>query len=487
MFLRTVYPVDLSAPALYDAVAEEWWCYRDLEGRVEAMASQLRGHRKRLAFCFCRNNFASVTAYLGAIEAGNAVALLDAGLPVDFQSRLLRLYLPEIVLSCGESADYRELSAPGTIDRCEAGPVPECRVWTGKQTHQGALHPDLALLLSTSGSTGSPKLVRLTRRNVESNAESICQALRITADDRAVGSLPLHYSYGLSVINTHLMMGASLVLTDQGLVAPGFWSLVRKTRCTSFAGVPYSYQILHRLGLESLDVPTLRTLTQAGGKLHNELISEFGQLMTARGGRFFVMYGQTEASARITVLPPSSLPVKLGSVGLPVPGGQATIHVDGETATEPNRAGELIYTGPNVMMGYAGNREDLAAGDVLRGRLCTGDLASLDDEGFVYIQGRMKRDAKIFGFRLNLDELEAMVRVHGPSAVTSAGDSLFVFCEFGDPQEFLALAQELAGKLSLHHRAFRFFRVQRLPTNANGKIDYSALLAMAATREGRSG
>ena len=116
MFLRTAHPVNPNAPALYDAATEDWWCYRDLEGRVEAMASQLRGPRKRLAFCFCRNNFASVTGYLAAIEAGNAVALLDAGLPVDFQSRLLQLYLPEVVLSCGEGPDYREVSAPGTID-----------------------------------------------------------------------------------------------------------------------------------------------------------------------------------------------------------------------------------------------------------------------------------------------------------------------------------------------------------------------------------
>ena len=360
MFLRTAYPVHPSAPALYDAVAEEWWCYGDLDARVEAVASQLRGARKRLAFCFCGNNFASVAAYLGAIEAGNAVALLDAGLPVEFQSRLLHLYLPEIVLSCGDRVDYRELSAPGTIDCYEAGPVAGSRVWKGRQAHGGPLHPDLTLLLSTSGSTGSPKFVRLTRRNVESNAESICQALNITADDRAVGNLPLHYSYGLSVINTHLMMGASLVLTDQGLMASEFWNLVRNARCTSFAGVPYSYQILHRLGLEALNVPTLHTLTQAGGKLHNKLISEFGLLMSARGGRFFVMYGQTEASPRITVLPSSALPAKLGSVGLPIPGGQVTIEVNGETA-RPNCAGELIYTGPNVMMGYAVNRGDLAA------------------------------------------------------------------------------------------------------------------------------
>jgi acyl-CoA synthetase (AMP-forming)/AMP-acid ligase II len=487
MFLRTVYPVDPSAPALYDAAAEEWWCYRDLDARIDAMASRLRGARKRLAFCFCRNNFASVTSYLGAIEAGNAVALLDAGMPAEFQSRLLHLYRPEIVMSCEGYLDYRELAAAGTIDRCEAGLVAGSKVWLGSHVHSGTLHPDLSVLLSTSGSTGSPKFVRLSRRNVESNAESICQALQITAEQRAVGSLPLHYSYGLSVIDTHLMTGASLVLTDQGLMAPAFWDLVRKTQCTTFAGVPYSYQILHRLGLEALRIPSLHTLTQAGGKLHNELISEFGHLMTARGGRFFVMYGQTEATARISVLPSSCLPVKLGSVGLPIPGGQVSIDVDGTPTTEPNRTGELIYDGPNVMMGYAGNRGDLAAGDILMGRLRTGDLASLDEDGFVYIQGRAKRDAKIFGLRLNLDELETMVRVHGPSAVTSKGDSLLVFCEFGDATVFAAVTRELAGKLSLNHRVFRFFRVQQLPTNANGKIDYPSLLTMAAQREGQAG
>src|SRR5207244_3442012 len=138
-------------------------------------------------------------------------------------------------------------------------------LWRSRSPVEQTIHPDLALLLSTSGSTGSPKFVRLTRSNVEANAASICAALKIRPVDRAITSLPIHYSYGLSVLNTHLHSGAGVVLTDEGLISPAFWETFRVQECTSFAGVPYSYQILNRLDPDRLNVPSLDTMTQAGG------------------------------------------------------------------------------------------------------------------------------------------------------------------------------------------------------------------------------
>jgi acyl-CoA synthetase (AMP-forming)/AMP-acid ligase II len=183
------------------------------------------------------------------------------------------------------------------------------------------------------------------------------------------------------------------------------------------------------------------------------------------------MYGQTEATARIAILPHDRLPEKLGSAGIAIPGGR--FHIESE-ASEP---GELIYTGPNVMMGYAACREDLALGDVLQGRLATGDLARLDAEGFVYIEGRMKRDAKLFGLRINLDEIESMLRAHGPTAVISGPDKLLIYCEHGDEAAFARYRTDLAAKLKVNHRALEFYRLERLPVNGSGKIDYQALAA----------
>jgi long-chain acyl-CoA synthetase len=460
--------------ALYDAALRQWWTYGQLQENVSRLSRALEYPKKALAFSFCRNDSASLAWYLACVDAGHAVALLDEGLADDFKTRLISLYAPEFILSSVNTTDY----GAGFSD-CQYEALHPAETgnyfWRRKATPDQALHPDLALLLSTSGSTGSPKFVRLTKGNVLSNAESISEALAIHADDRAISSLPVHYSYGLSVVNTHLLAGATLVLTNERLLARTFWDIFQQMRCTSFAGVPYSYQILHRLGLENLNVTTLRTMTQAGGKLHNDLIARFHERMDQRRGRFFVMYGQTEATARIAILPAECLPAKLGSAGLPIPGGRFSIDVDGRLTTEPNRAGELIYTGPNVMMGYATSRADLAQGDALGGRLFTGDAAYMDEDGFLYINGRMKRDVKLFGLRLNLDEIEAILRVHGPTAVIARGEKLRIFCEYGDDTEFARHRHELAARLKMNHLAFEFCRIDRLPMNTNGKIDYRVL------------
>src|ERR1044071_4497688 len=285
----------------------------------------------------------------------------------------------------------------------------------------------------------------------------------------------MHYSYGLSVLNTHLLAGASIVLTDAGLLTAGFWTTVRALECTSLSGVPYSYQILNRLGPDRLNIPSVQTMTQAGGKLHNDLILKFSEWMAHRSGRFFVMYGQTEAAPRISTLPHDALPAKLGSVGPPVPGGRVAIEVDGMLTTEPYRTGELVFSGPNVMMGYATCRADLASGDVLGGQLHTGDLAYLDEHGYIFMVGRSKRDAKVFGLRINLDELENMLRVHGPTAVVSVNDRLCIYCEYGDEESFARYRRELAAQLKVNYEAFAFERVTKLPMTSTGKIDYGSL------------
>jgi acyl-CoA synthetase (AMP-forming)/AMP-acid ligase II len=459
MFLIRSAPA--SAPALYDSAIGQWCSYGELHDKVAAAAEVLRG-RKALAFCFCRNSLASVVWYLAGVDAGHAVALLDDGLSEEFKSRLIDLYAPDLILGSSEAT----VAGLGCSDLYDS---PATFLWRRKRAAPHEIGPNLSLLLSTSGSTGSPKFVRLTRGNVVANAESISSALEIHADERAISSLPMHYSYGLSVLNTHLLMGARIVLTNDGLMSPDFWSVVREHECTSFAGVPYSYQMLHRLGIDKLNVPSLKTMTQAGGKLNTELVQRFHETMARRDGRFFVMYGQTEATARIAILPHRCLPEKLGSAGLAIPGGR--LHID----AEPGQSGELIYTGPNVMMGYANCREDLSLGDVLQGRLATGDLARLDSEGFVYIEGRMKRDAKLFGLRINLDEIESMLRVYGPTAVVGGTDQLMIYCEHGDEQSFARYGRDLATKLKVNHRALVFRRLERLPVNGSGKIDYQAL------------
>lgn len=452
--------------ALIDGATDASWTYGELSDEVSRRRDSLADLKKRLLFLFCRNDLPSVAWYLAAVEAGHAVALLNDQMDAQLAANLISLYRPEWVLA-SLPIDNEEYESPGA-----AG------FWQRRRTDRAPLHPDLALLLSTSGSTGSPKFVRLRRGNVEANAESIRQALTISDQDVPVAHLPFHYSYGLSVVNSYLLAGASILLTREGLVSPAFWEAIRRYRVDSFSGVPYTYQMLRRLGLDKVSASTLRIMTQAGGKLDTGNITHFHERMTERQGSFFVMYGQTEATARISILPSTDLLGKLGSAGRVIPGGVIHIHDEnGGPVADPETEGELVYTGPNVMLGYATQCEDLAKGDELGGCLYTGDRARLDAEGYVFVLGRSKRDTKLFGLRVNLDELEEFVRRTGPAAAVASSDRVVIFCQFGTEAAHSEIRAALAAKLKIHRSAFEFRRVDRLPTKDTGKINYEDLLA----------
>jgi acyl-CoA synthetase (AMP-forming)/AMP-acid ligase II len=413
-----------------------------LAARVERIARFLTGLPPGPVFCGMRNDLASVVRYLGALHARTPVALLDADLPPGVLTGLIRRFRPTALFGFSHAVEGN--GAANQRGRREA-PDP---------------HPDLAVLLATSGSTGNPRLVRLSRRAVLANAHAIVEALGIGPGDVAPTSLPLHYSYGLSVLNSHLAAGATVVLTDAGLLERSFWTCLDAHGCTSLAAVPYQYEMLRRLRFDPAEHPKLTTLTQAGGRLREELVEEFA----AKAERFFVMYGQTEATARIAVLPPERLADKPGSAGRAVPGGRLTVE-----------EGEVVYHGPNVMMGYAETAADLAHGDDLGGVLRTGDLGRLDDEGFLYLTGRLKRIAKIFGVRVSLDDVERLLRDCGPIAATSGDDRVTVWAEGLDRDGCARLARRLGTELRLHWSGFDVRAVDRLPLLTTGKIDYRAL------------
>ena len=324
------------------------------------------------------------------------------------------------------------------------------------------VHPDLALLLTTSGSTGNPKLVRLSRDAVLANAEQIAQTLGITAGDVAITTLPLFYSYGMSVLNSHLLRGATVVLERTGILQRDFWTAVTEHGVTSMAFVPYQYEMLRRLRFDPAKYPALRTLTQAGGRLRTELVTEFAERMATVDGRLFVMYGQTEAGPRMATLPPERLAEKLGSVGLALPGGAFAIEDD-----------EVVYRGPNVMLGYAETAADLAKGDEMGGVLRTGDLGRLDDEGFLYLTGRTKRIGKVFGVRINLDDVEK----NFPVAAVAGDDKLHVFAEKLSDDEARGLRTKIVEWLGTHSTGVIVRSVDALPLLPTGKIDYRALEA----------
>ena len=444
------------APIVVDAGAGRVWTQDGLAAAVDALADRLRTDRRELIFNLCSGgDLASVMGYLGAVRAGHAVAQLDGRLPAALTEALITRYRPAFIL---HSTDGRTV----TVRTGEPGGPP--------------VADDLLVLLSTSGTTGSPKLARLSVGNIQSHTNQLTEYLEIDARERAILSLPIHFSYGLSVLNTHLGAGAAVILSPHSIMRPDFWADAARWGATSFAGVPYSYAILERAGLLRTAMPdTLRTLTQSGGRLAPEMIVKLHALMAARGGRLFVMYGQTESTARMSYVPPSALPAKAHCVGIPIPDGRFTIGTpDGETA-EPEVEGEVIFRGPNVMLGYAEHREDLARGDDLGGVLHTGDVGIIDADGYLRLTGRTKRIAKVFGLRISLDEVEAAAGAHGLVAAVDGGDRIVLWRLSGALVAAADLAIELARRFNLKSSAFAVNDLDELPLNGRGKVDYATL------------
>jgi acyl-CoA synthetase (AMP-forming)/AMP-acid ligase II len=435
--------------------------YGDLRAAADTFGETIATPEKTLGFVLCRNVPECLIAYLGALRSGSAVCLLDADIAESALHRLVGEYRPDWVYSTGQIL----LAGYSRQDGVEG-----CLYQRHAEAHASSISPELALLLPTSGSTGSPKVVRLSYANLQANAASIVEYLSITPDDRCITSMPLAYSYGLSVVHTHLLAGAQVLMTTSSFLQREFWTLFREQRATSLAGVPYHYDVMLSRRLLDQDLASLRVLTQAGGRLSPERIEQLEGAATRKGWRFFVMYGQTEATARISFVPPERLRAKIGSIGIAVPRGRLSL----DPAT-----GELLYEGPNVMLGYAERRTDLAKGDELGGRLRTGDVATCDEDGFHYVTGRLRRILKIFGRRFNLDDIEMFVSSNVGASVACFGSDDLICVAIDEAASEQAVAHVMHGILKIHPSAFRILRVDAIPRLASGKLDYRSLTEFA--------
>lgn len=461
---------------LYAEELGGWRTAGQVGADVALLRDQFARPRKALVFAFMANSYPLSVAYLAAASAGHAVALLDANLHPDLVARLLDLYRPELILA----ANAFPAEAVGPSWQAEPSAFPGFLVWRQAELDEMPIHPDLSILLSTSGSTGSPKFVRLSGSAVLCNAEAIAVALGLGPGEVALGHLPLHYSYGMSVLNSHLVSRGAVALTREAIITERFWALGRELNATSLAGVPYHFEVLRRLDLDRIGMPTLRTLTQAGGRAAEPLIAHLHSVMARRGGQLFVMYGQTEAAPRMTTLPADCLPAKLGSVGLPLTGGRVEI-VDPQDGRilPPGQIGEVIYEGPNVMMGYAQGRAELSLGDTVGGRLATGDLGYLDADGCLFLKGRMGRIGKVLGIRINLDEVEALLAPVMHAAAIEVDEKLVIISPSPTSATMEAARALVLDRLRVSPTALRFRIIDALPVRPNGKLDYQALKGLS--------
>ena len=415
--------------------------YAELADRVADRARTLGGTR-RLVLLEAANDVETVVTHLAALNHGHVVLLTAPGAPA---RQLTHAWDPDVVARGDQIAARRAGS-----------------------THD--LHPDLALLLSTSGTTGSPKLVRLSRTNLTTNAASIADYLELTERDRAITSLPLHYCYGLSVLHSHLLVGAGLALSDLSVVDACFWALARDWGATSLAGVPYTFDLLERSGFTGEQLPSLRFITQAGGRLAPDRVRAWAERGAREGWDFVVMYGQTEATARMAWLPPARAQQSPGSIGIAVPGGSLRLDpVEGAAAG----VGELVYSGPNVMMGYAEDGPDLARGPEIA-ELHTGDLAR-EVAGVWEVVGRLGRQTKLFGLRVDLDHLEQLVEDEVRTVVVD--HVLHAFTTTPDSTD--RLRGTLSNASGLPTSAIRVTTLVEMPRTASGKPDLAALAAHA--------
>ena len=442
--------------------------YRDLTQYAKDILQVIP--KRSLVFLFTNNVIGSVMSYLACIRDGIVPVLLNGKIDVDLVDNLLSIYQPEFLWM--DSTDSQKY---GTFEEVYSGYGYSVVKTNFDKSYP--LHDDLALLLTTSGSTGSPKLVRQSYTNIAANAESIADYLELDETERPITTLPMNYTYGLSIINSHILVGATILLTDKSLMQKEFWGFFKEEKATSFGGVPYNYEILEKLRFFRMDLPSLRTMTQAGGKLSPELHKKFADYAQETGKHFVVMYGQCEATARMSYLPYQKSLEKYGSMGIAIPGGKFTlIDSNGNVVQEPDVTGELVYEGPNVTLGYAECGEDLIKGDERHGRLETGDMAQRDEDGFYYIVGRKKRFLKVYGNRVNLDEVERLLKTkfdYMDLACAGTDDHMYIFVTKEEVSK--EMREYIAEVTGLNPVAFQIKVIEEIPKNDSGKTRYVEL------------
>jgi acyl-CoA synthetase (AMP-forming)/AMP-acid ligase II len=440
--------------------------YEDLIKSADLIGSKVNS--RNLVFCISRNCIESIVGYVGFLRNNIVQALINIDIGDSAFDDLLESYRPQFVYLPSHKSDI--ISKGSIIDQ-----YGEYSLIKTEYEKDYVINEDLALLLTTSGSTGSPKFVRQSYSNLISNTESIIEYLKIVQTDRAITTLPMSYTYGLSILNTHLYAGGSVVLTDKTLMDKKFWTLLKDQEANNFGGVPYIYEILKKLSFDQMDLPSLRYITQAGGKLSRELSADFSTVCQQKGIQMIVMYGQTEATARMSYLPWNYAISKAGSIGIAIPGGAFWLaDLEGKPINNVDTMGELVYQGGNVTLGYAESRFDLSKDDENNGILYTGDMAKVDADGFYYIVGRKKRFLKLFGSRVNLDEVEGMLKKEEFDCVCSGeDDQMKIYITQAEKVE--DVRKYILQNTSINHAGFYIIVIDQIPRNESGKVLYSEL------------
>lgn len=459
------------AIALIDTDEAILCSYAQLQRSVQALADSWSRRPRRLILLFANNDISSVVIYLAALEAGHAIFISPISISHPSAAALILNYRPEIVLWKGGSLSASVAGGYGAPEEVMA-----YRMARRLTIQDPPPHESLGIVLSTSGSSGSSKAVRLPATGLWDSAARVAETLRMKAPIRVLANLPFGYVYGLSVLNSTISCGGSIVLVSGSAADRGFWGRTGDAGVTMIPAVSQTLEFMKLHGVDADSILTLRKVTHSGSSLDPELFSWVYERLSRRGIDVYLMYGQTEAGGRISVLQPTHLPWKHRSVGTALRGCEVRIGTDGE----------ILFRGPGVMLGYAHGRVDLSKTGRSEPFLRTGDLGYLDDCGFLHIGGRVSRDRKIFGRRINLDEVEAFARRGAQAVAVESNGVIWIVYEAAVPDD-VPSAPQLSAYFQLPPQAFRVFAVERIPRSARGKVAYDALMSMVEVREARSG
>lgn len=409
-------------------------------------------------FILSENCIGSLLGYTAALSNRIVPLIISAATEEGLYNHLFELYQPEYLWMPQAKAEGKEIVFSAWD---------YCLVKTGNKPIP--MYDELSLLLPTSGTTGSPKLVRHSYRNIEANADNVRRLFKLDGSEKAMAILPMHYTMGLSVIASHLLAGATLLLSNRSLLDKGFWAMLKEA--TSFTGVPYSYEILTKMRFTRMDLPNLKVITQGGGKLTEAMWNTLAQYAADKDKQFIATYGQSECTARMAYLPPELALQKVCSIGIAEPGGQLSIVDDsGNETFECEAQGEMVYRGENVTLGYATCREDLLKGDENHGVMHTGDLARRDADGCYFIIGRLKRFLKIYGLRIGLDEVERMIKAEYKTDCYCKGDDEKLVVLVTDARLQEVLPAFIEEKTHLFHQRIEVQVVKEILRNEAGKV-----------------
>lgn len=442
---------------------KESFLYRDLYKLADDLSRNFKGKYKKLIFILCDNNIESIIGYIASLRSNNAVCLLDSKINKELLEQLLKKFKPNYIWQHKKNNQNYSFSFRdyGLFSYCQ---------------EDLKISKDISVLLSTSGSTGSSKLVKLSNRNLYSNAKGISEYLSLSHKDKPITTLPFYYSYGLSVINSHFLIGSTVLLSNYSVVQKEFWNFFKEYEATSLSGVPYTYEILKNIGFFRMNLPSLNTLTQAGGKLKERYLHLINNYANEKNLRFFVMYGQTEATARMTYLPNEFREKKINSIGIPIPKGKIyLVDKDDKLIEKANVEGEIVYEGDNVMLGYALNKEDLSYIDKKNNILRTNDIGYKDKEGFFYISGRKSSFIKILGNRVDTKVVEAFLAEKGFNCVVTGKDDLLMIV-VNEQENTNSIKNLIKETFQLHHSNYKIVLMKKEYRNSYGKISYKKIL-----------